>query len=398
MKTKKDFMPDTALPQSIREIVEQEISYTSYNDKTDNPLVRESMDELLQRVYAHIERQAIDVYKSNEPWALKAWAYSNILQDVIASEATEPMAEALINPIIEFQNQSFNPLAHFKKRLMRKSPRTIEAYMQCAARFVLKEGKKERYSDEDIEDFQIHATQRYKNDNSYYQEMRRLLQFLRSLPDKFRDRELPLGMPKAPKKNTLYRPIASLEEIEILIWTCVIYDVPADMVVRLLCATVYGRRRSELAEFKVDLNGANSTVLFPTSKGGEQSPHPIPQSLVPLFDVPISSWHAHTVDRQFKKICKQAAIELPPKAGIHWIRRRVATTVKKICNSDIDAYRFMRWSEPRELGMLAYYDQTPYSETDSLILSMHPVVKMWEKAKDLLLEFNTSYKGIINNT
>ncbi|MBT7289276.1 MAG: hypothetical protein HN837_02100 [Chloroflexi bacterium] len=224
-----------------------------------------------------------------------------------------------------------------------------------------------------------------------------MLQFLRSLPDKFRDRELPLGMPKAPKKSTLYRPIASLEEIETLIYDCVLDAVPVDMVIRLLCATVYGKRRSELAEFKVHLNGANSTVLFPTSKGGEQIPHPIPQSLVPLFDTPISSWHAHTVDRQFKKLCKQASVNLPEKAGIHWIRRRVATTVRKVGNSDIDAYRFMRWSEPRELGMLAYYDQTPYSESDTLILDNHPIVKMWEEAMPLIFQFNSSYSPL-NNT
>ena len=152
MKIITDFEPDASLPKSIREIVEQEISYTTHNGNTNNPLECDSMEELLKRVYAHIEQQALEVYRSNEPWALKAWAYSNILQGVIASEATEPMADALINPIVEFQNQSFNPLTHFRKRLERKSPRTKEAYMQCAARFVLKEGIKENYTDEDIEE------------------------------------------------------------------------------------------------------------------------------------------------------------------------------------------------------------------------------------------------------
>ena len=43
----------------------------------------------------------------------------------------------------------------------------------------------------------------------------------------------------------------------------------------------------------------------------EESTHPIPQSLVQLFAVPITLWHPEKVDREFKKLCKQAAIELP---------------------------------------------------------------------------------------
>jgi len=398
---REDFKPDTTPPRSIKDIVLEEISYQIVTDKEGQEHhypQDENINELLTRIYRHIEKEALAVYKTNEPWALKAWAYSTILKDTVASEATQAMVEELMSPVVEWQHQSFDPLGHFRKRLERKSRRTKEAYLQTAARFVLKEGKKALYLDKDIEDFQTHAMKRYQNDHTYYQEMRRLLLFLRSLPEGFRNRELPLGMPKSPKKSKLYRPIASLEDIETLIWDCVLDNVDANMVVRLIGATVYGRRRSELAEFEVHLNGANSTVLFPTRKGGEESPHPIPTSLTPLFDVPIESWHAHTVDRRFKKLCRQASVILPPRAGIHWIRRRVATTVRKVCNSDIDAYRFMRWSEPRELGMLAYYDQTPYKETDNSILDKHPIVKMWEEAKPYLLQFNSAYQCMLNNT
>ena len=73
--------------------------------------------------------------------------------------------------------------------------------------------------------------------------------------------------------------------------------------------------------------------------------------------------------------------------------------MKKVCNgSDIDAHRFMRWAEPRELGMLAYYDQTPYQEIDSLVLDKHPIVKMWEEAMPLIFECNPNYTPITNNT
>ncbi len=42
--------------------------------------------------------------------------------------------------------------------------------------------------------------------------------------------------------------------------------------------------------------------------------------------------------------------------------------------------------------MLDLYDDTPYTETDKMILDKHPVVKMWEEALSYLLKFNKSYE------
>lgn len=86
---------------------------------------------------------------------------------------------------------------------------------------------------------------------------------------------------------------------------------------------------------------------------------------------------------------------LPFKAGYHWFRRRVATTVRKVCGgSDIDAHNFMRWAAPRQFSMLDRYDQTPHEETDMTILDKHPVVKMWEEVIPYLLKLNTSYSQL----
>jgi hypothetical protein len=54
----------------------------------------------------------------------------------------------------------------------------------------------------------------------------------------------------------------------------------------------------------------------------------------------------------------------------------------------------MRWAEPRELGMLATYDQTRYEDVDHLVLQHHPVVKIWEELTPYLLKFNTSYQAV----
>ena len=166
------------------------------------------------------------------------------------------------------------------------------------------------------------------------------------------------------------------------------------MVLRLIGATIYGRRVGELTEFHVHIDGANSTILFPVRKGGEEVAHPIPKSLVPLFSVPIDHISEYCLQRWLRKICKQAGVRLPYRGGFHSIRRAVATIVKHSIRSDIDTHKFMRWAEPRELSILAQYDQTRYEEVDRLALENHPVVKIWEQVTPYLLELNTSYKGM----
>ena len=101
MKTRQEFEPDLTPPRSIREIVEQELTYTEYNGKTDNPLVNESIDDLLKRVYQHIERQALQTYRSNDIWALRRWALENILKEEIVNEATVAIADGLLQPLID---------------------------------------------------------------------------------------------------------------------------------------------------------------------------------------------------------------------------------------------------------------------------------------------------------
>jgi len=104
-KTRADFQPDDTLPRSIRDIVLEQISYTEYNGKTDNPRAVESIDDLLNRIYRHIEGEAIRRFKSNALWAIKAWTYENILQDSTAREAAntdETLLDELVSPIADW--------------------------------------------------------------------------------------------------------------------------------------------------------------------------------------------------------------------------------------------------------------------------------------------------------
>ena len=221
--------------------------------------------------------------------------------------------------------------------------------------------------------------------------MRRLIQFLRRLPNSDKHRELPEGMPKMP--NEFYQPIFSNEDIETLAWSCVIDDIPSNLAIRLLVASVYGARLSELVELTssdITLDGADSTIRIQTKKGGQKKQQPIPLSLVPLFAVPIKSVSEHVLQRKLKKICKMAGVHLPPKAGFHSIRRRTVTALAGVEDSDTTIADFMRWAKPRT--MYARYRQTVPEEGDRKILAKHPFVKLWEEVTPYLLENNSSYK------
>ena len=222
-------------------------------------------------------------------------------------------------------------------------------------------------------------------------------------PNEYRLVELPrppsrsaIDMPKVPKKKK-YTHAFSLDELETLVWSSVILNIPYKMVLRLVAATVYGRRIEELTNFEVKLNGNSGAILFPVKKGGEEVPHPIPQSLIPLFRVPVEPISKAGLQRWLRQICNEIGLTLPYRGGYHSIRRRVATTVRGALKSDLSTYRFMRWADPRELGILAQYDQTRYEDIDREVLSVHPLVKVWEDALPYLLDMNKSYHSFYNN-
>jgi integrase len=399
VKDRKQF--EVEPPTSLKEIVRDELIAGGYDDfrrgKPVEPVTDEGIDALMQKIYQHVEKQALATYHSNEPWALRQWALSNILKDEIINEATAEMAHGLISPVIEWQGQQeFDPLAYFKDQLTRKSRSTVQGYLLTAARFVGLIGRKRHYTDEDVIRYLKFMDKRYDNDNTYNQECVRLLQFLRRLPGADRGRQLPVDKPKVPRRKK-YVHAMTIEDIKELVLACVLDNISYRMVVRLACSTIFGRRVGELTNFQIHLNGANSTILFATRKGGEQVAHPLPQSLVPLFEVPMDTISEGMLQRWLRQICKKAGISLPYRGGFHSIRRTVATIIKHQLRSDIDTHKFMRWAEPRELGILAQYDQTRYEDVDRLVLENHPIVKVWEEALPYILKVNRSYKPFYDN-
>ncbi len=69
MKIKADFEPYQSPINSLRELVLEQLIYTSYDGKISNTLAVQSIDPIMQTVFRRIERQALEVYHSNEIWA-----------------------------------------------------------------------------------------------------------------------------------------------------------------------------------------------------------------------------------------------------------------------------------------------------------------------------------------
>jgi len=403
-------------PRTLKELVIEELhSANCDNYQQGKPVERldeESVKELLDRIYEHIEKQALEVYHTTAPWALKAWAYSNILKDVIASEDSDGMVSELMSPVFDWQaGQDFDPIAHLADILdiEGKSHRTREAYMQTATRFVVRSGKKRNYSDEEILEYLKWARKKYPADkegneitSSFHHECRRLLQFLRRLPGADKRRDLPVQIP--PLLEECYQPTLSDKEVETLIWATVVLDIEPDMVVRLLASSIYGARLSELAELSSEdfhLDGTDSTIRLRVLKQKGRKVHrtqPIPAELVPLFDCPIEPMPQPRLSRNLRKICKEAGVDLQYRAGFHSVRRNTITTVRKEEKSDLNIHRFLRWSEPRQFSMLARYDKGRPEETDASVLDKHPYVKIWEQACPYILQYNTHYQTTIDIT
>ena len=130
-------------------------------------------------------------------------------------------------------------------------------------------------------------------------------------------------------------------------------------------------------------------------KHGIRKKQPIPPSLIPLFQVPITAIAPPTLHTRLKKAFEKAQIPWQRGMGFHSFRRNVVTLLDGMgTQSDISIHKFMRWSTPRHLGMLDRYRRTPTEESDTKILSNHPRVKLWQEIIPYLVEFNPYYKKL----
>jgi hypothetical protein len=410
--TKNDLMPDTTLPSSIREIVQQEMSYTTYNGKTSNPFELESMEDIMKRVYAQIEKEALAKYHSAAPWALKAWTLSNILKEQVADEVSDELAHNLISPVMEWQKeQPADPVSNYHEKLVAdgKPPPSVRQFMGSVTKFVARKGRKSTYPEGDIIEHMAWLrengyTKRIKNRKTgdvtfspakYTQASLRnehvtLQQFFRFL-HKNKAWEMPLARVRMPTADELYQPILSHEEVEKMIVATIIDKVPASWIVRFAIATLYGPRVSELTDVEVNLDGKNSTIFIKTRKHGQRRPQPILPSLLPIFAGPIEPMKQWKLSYIFQSLASKAGVDLPDRGSWHSLRRRCATDVyEETLAKDISVSNFFRW-RGRGIGQLPTYVKIPMQDSDMKILNEHPYRDIWETMVPLLMEFHPDY-------
>ena len=138
MKTKDDFRPDVE-GISLKELVLGELAQDS------NPALDEPIDDLMQKVYAKIEKEAMAIYHSAEPWALKAWALSSILKEQVADEVTDEIAHNLVSPVLEWQEeQPADPVSKYHEKLVAdgKPLASAQQYIVVVTKFVARKGRK----------------------------------------------------------------------------------------------------------------------------------------------------------------------------------------------------------------------------------------------------------------
>ena len=391
-KTRDDFRLDTTPARSINDIIIEQIAYTEHNGKTNNPFVVEGVNELFTRIYRHIEAEAIKCFKSNELWAIRAWAYENILQDSISKEAAltdDSLLDELILPIAEWQKTEFDPILNFKRtlELSERSPGYIKECLRTVHKLVGKYGKKPSYSQVELMEFMGEEHDRYRL-STYITRTRQLKSFLDSLPedDKGRRPKLPIKkIPAYPDEFT--QPAFTPAEIDKLIYWAVLEARP-DIVLRLAVATIFGARVGELAQLSsenISLDHEASTILIPTEKKGRRVPQPIPVELVPLFSIPLKPIKGQTIQTQLKRLCKKAGVATPPRTGIHSIRRSVITSLYADTDlKELTIRRFLRWAEGYGMGVMPRYVKTPVSVTDAEVISKHPFVPLWKKMMQFL--------------
>jgi len=123
VKTKADFQPDTSPPNSLRELVLEQLIYSSYDGKTNNPLAVQSVDDFIKAGFARIEQQALEVYQPNfTPNEIETLIWATMLDDIPAnmvirlvvatvygvrrSELTEILSHQILMSVILYGGQN----------------------------------------------------------------------------------------------------------------------------------------------------------------------------------------------------------------------------------------------------------------------------------------------------
>jgi len=301
--------------------------------------------------------------------------------DELLESLPQLLEQAIIEIVESWQASQFDPLQHFRSwlKVQERSQSYIDACLTLAGQFVARNGRKRKYSESEILSFMAELQDRYSNNGkvsaTYTTQLIRLKSFLRSL-----GQDLPIRkIPAYP--DTFHQPTLSKEQVEALIYAAVLNEKP-DMTLRLLISTIYACRVGELSKLTnecFDLEADPPVVEIPVEKRSKARRQPIPKELVPFFKTPLAPRTRRQLERDLKRIAREAGLEIKGPWGWHSIRRCVVSLLfAETPLKELEIVDFLRWRRPsRQWGVLPTYVKTPKETGDLKVLRHHPFVPFW---------------------
>jgi integrase len=143
----------------------------------------------------------------------------------------------------------------------------------------------------------------------------------------------------------------------------------------LAIGTIYGCRRSELADIrKEDLDLNSKTITIYARKGGRVATQLLPDEILPYLESYSYPKLTDTaVSLIFNRILEKT-IGSREGYGWHAIRRGLVTELRNAGVSADDRYAFLRWSQGI---ILETYEQYELGEIENRIFPVHPYLSAW---------------------
>lgn len=183
---------------------------------------------------------------------------------------------------------------------------------------------------------------------------------------------VPRGIIRPPKMDEIHAPALDPDQVAVMI-TCAVQGElePADTAL-LAAATIWGFRRSELANLKITSEGF---VTVDAAKTGAPRMHLIPDVIWPALDG-YEQMPMLRVSERFHVIRKAAKIRNVKGLGWHAIRRAVATALWEsgVPGPTINAY--MGWSPASRYSAARYY-RPRARDVDQAVYAVHPYLPYW---------------------
>jgi integrase len=334
----------------------------------------------------------------------------HVLKESVLNQSNNFVADKLVQPILEWKRlpDNYDIIGRYEERLKigNKSKATILNYLKTAKQFVGYCGVKKDYDDDEVERYLGVLRGKYTNNNTYFQECVKLLQFLRNIPGADKHRGLPVNIRRPSDSDINRHEEFTLKEIKKIIEFCAYGSQPKTLestdIFVFLVSSIYGARTAEIIDLMTNydtcIDFQNYRISIPRLKKGERRWQPIPRKLMPLFQIrPRQPYAKNSMRATMHRLINWSGVYNPtkPDRRNHFIRATVDTELmntKGLKEFEVDT--FMSWASDKS-RMVRRYNRIDKEKTDKKVLQHHPIVKIWEDyIKDIVM-FNIDVQNAL---